>query len=203
MNCDEAPDYSVDQDSGLIGPARQCECPNQDDRPAHTQPSLVVLHGISLPPGQFGGPHIEALFSNALDWDAHPYFSEIRGMQVSAHLLIRRDGETLQFVPFNRRAWHAGESTFRGRDRCNDYSIGIEIEGEDETEYSDAQYRHLVAILDALFLAYPDISIRRVAGHCDIAPGRKSDPGPAFDWLRLYDVIATRSSNQQADSTAS
>ena len=152
---------------------------------------MIVVHGISLPPGQFGGPEIEALFTNTLDWDAHPYFGEIRGMEVSAHLLIRRDGTVIQFVPFTERAWHAGESCFRGQSRCNDFSVGIELEGEDETPYDDRQYLVLQDVIRALCIAYPGISPREVAGHCDIAPGRKSDPGPAFDWLRLYDGLGS------------
>jgi len=184
-----ASDFRVDTDSGLIAPARLCLSPNRDARPEPVELSMIVVHGISLPPGEFGGTEIEALFCNALDWDAHPYFDAIRGMQVSAHLLIRRDGELLQFVPFTERAWHAGESCFRGRPRCNDYSVGIELEGEDDTPYDDCQYRVLGSVIAALIGAYPGLSAREVAGHCDIAPGRKSDPGPAFDWLRLYDAI--------------
>ncbi len=147
------------------------------------------MHGISLPPGEFGGDEIEALFTNTLDWDAHPYFSEIRGLEVSSHLLIRRDGSLIQFVPFTERAWHAGESCFRGQHRCNDFSIGIELEGEDETPYEDRQYEVLQDVIRALCAAYPGLTPRRVAGHSDIAPGRKTDPGPAFDWLRLYDGL--------------
>jgi len=154
---------------------------------------LVVLHGISLPPGEFGGPEIASLFANTLDFDAHPYFQQIRGLKVSAHLLIRRDGAVTQFVPFTERAWHAGESCFRGVTRCNDFSIGIELEGEDETAYDNRQYPALAAVLEAIFEAYPAISARELAGHCDIAPGRKIDPGPAFDWLRLYDELGARS----------
>jgi AmpD protein len=187
-----ASDFSVDTGTGLIAPARLCLSPNQDARPEPVQLSMIVVHGISLPPGEFGGSEIEALFCNTLDWDAHPYFDEIRGMQVSAHLLIRRDGELLQFVPFTARAWHAGESCFRGQSRCNDFSIGIELEGEDDTPYEEQQYRVLAAVVDALTEAYPGLSAREIAGHCDIAPGRKSDPGPAFDWLRLYDAIGER-----------
>ena len=153
-----------------------------------------MVHGISLPPGEFGGPEIEQLFLNQLDWDAHPYYSEIRGMQVSAHLLIRRDGAVLQFVPLNRRAWHAGESAFRGVSRCNDYSVGIELEGEDHIEYTDDQYEALTGIVIAMMAAIPGLNARQIAGHCDIAPGRKKDPGPAFDWLRLYDAIASQNS---------
>ena len=150
---------------------------------------MIVIHGISLPPGDYGGPHIESLFTNTLDWNEHPYFLEIRGLEVSSHLLIRRDGEIVQFVPFGRRAWHAGASSFRGRECCNDFSIGIELEGTDDEPYTDRQYDELSAVIRAIMAAYPGISARRIAGHCDIAPGRKTDPGPAFDWLRLYDDI--------------
>jgi AmpD protein len=182
--------FSIDTRTGLIEPARQCPSPNCDERPGESQPGLLVVHGISLPPGEFGGPEIEQLFTNQLDWDAHPYFREIRGMEVSAHLLIRRDGAVIQFVPFTHRAWHAGESTFRGRTRCNDFSIGIELEGEDETPYSDEQYAALAAVTRAIASAYPGITGREIAAHSDIAPGRKTDPGPAFDWLRLYDCLS-------------
>ena len=181
--------FTVDKTTGLLEPAIWRESPNRDARPNDAEPSLIVLHGISLPPGQFGGPGIEALFMNSLDWDAHPYFQEIRGMEVSSHLLIRRDGSVTQFVPFDERAWHAGESCFRGQHRCNDFSIGIELEGEDETPYDDRQYEVLPHVIRALCEAYPAISPREVAGHSDIAPGRKTDPGPAFDWLRLYDGL--------------
>ena len=166
-----------------------CDSPNRDERPDGAVPSLIVVHGISLPPGKYGGDEIEALFTNTLDWDAHPYFDEIRGLEVSSHLLIRRDGRVLQFVPFTERAWHAGRSGFRGRPRCNDFSIGIELEGDDETPYDDRQYDALQAVIRALCDAYPALSPRHVAGHSDIAPGRKTDPGPAFDWLRLYDGL--------------
>jgi len=184
-----ASEFSVDPESGLISPARQCLSPNRDARPEGASLDMVVLHGISLPPGELGGGEIEALFLNRLDWDSHPYFDEIRGMEVSAHLLIRRDGELIQFVPFTERAWHAGESFFRGRSRCNDFSIGIELEGEDDTPYDERQYQILPDVLRAVSAAYPAISPRELAGHCDVAPGRKSDPGPAFDWLRLYDAL--------------
>ena len=182
--------FTVDKANGLLGPARLCMSPNRDERPAPAEPTMIVVHGISLPPGSFGGPEIEALFTNTLDWDAHPYFSEIRGLEVSSHLLIRRDGSLVQFVPFGERAWHAGESFFRGRHRCNDFSIGIELEGEDEIPYDDRQYAALQGVIRALCAAYPAISPREVAGHSDIAPGRKTDPGPAFDWFRLYDGLA-------------
>jgi AmpD protein len=180
----------VNRETGLIEPAVLCPSPNQDDRPEGCEPELVVIHGISLPPGCYGGPEIEQLFTNCLDWDAHPYFQQIRGLQVSTHLLIRRDGTVVQFVPFHRRAWHAGDSRFRGRTRCNDFSLGIELEGTDEECYTDNQYRQLAAAIRAISAVYPALSIRNIAGHCDISPGRKSDPGPAFDWLRLYDGVA-------------
>jgi AmpD protein len=184
--------YSIDNASGLLREARQCPSPNQDARPDDLAPRLLVIHAISLPPGEFGGEHIEQLFLNELDWDAHPFFSEIRGTKVSAHLLIQRDGSIVQFVPFSRRAWHAGNSTYRGVPCCNDYSIGIELEGTDDLAYSDSQYSALEGIAAALAAAYPGLGTRQIAGHCDIAPGRKTDPGPAFDWLRLYDGIASQ-----------
>ena len=180
----------VNPSNGLIEPARLCMSPNQDDRPGGARPELIVVHGISLPPGEFGGQQIEHLFNNCLDWDADPYFGQIRGIEVSAHLLIRRDGELVQFVSFDRRAWHAGESSFRGKARCNDFSIGIELEGEDDTPYDDRQYNTLQLTVCALLRAYPQISARDIAGHSDISPGRKTDPGPAFDWLRLYDGLS-------------
>ena len=181
--------YSIDTQSGLIEPARKVSSPNCDERPDGAMPDMLVIHGISLPPGMFGGPEIEQLFTNQLDWDAHPYFGEIRGLTVSSHLLIRRDGELLQFVPFTQRAWHAGESSFRGRGCCNDNSIGIELEGEDEIPYCDEQYAVLCDVSRSIIAAYPGISGREIAAHSDIAPGRKTDPGPVFDWLRLYDGI--------------
>ncbi len=179
----------MDKATGLLEQARYCESPNHDARPDGRDPDLLVVHGISLPPGQFGGPEVEALFTNRLDWDAHPYFAEIRGLEVSAHLFIRRDGSVTQFVPFGRRAWHAGESCYRDRRCCNDFSIGIELEGEDQTPYDERQYAALEGVIRAICRAYPGITPREIAGHCDIAPGRKTDPGPAFDWLRLYDGL--------------
>ncbi|MFQ5982839.1 MAG: 1,6-anhydro-N-acetylmuramyl-L-alanine amidase AmpD, partial [Woeseiaceae bacterium] len=132
--------YTISPGAGLIRPAEQCPSPNQDDRPEGAEPDLIIIHGISLPPGEFGGPYVEQLFTNRLDWDAHPYFAEIRDLKVSSHLFIRREGDLIQFVPFSRRAWHAGASCYRDREHCNDFSIGIELEGEDETPYTDAQY---------------------------------------------------------------
>lgn len=185
--------FSIDRARGLLRPAEYIASPNCDPRPAGEAPSMIVIHGISLPPGEFGGDHITALFTNTLDFDAHPYFREIRGLEVSAHVLIRRDGSVIQYVPFNERAWHAGESCFRGRHRCNDFSIGIELEGEDQTPYEERQYAVLAGIIEAIRTAYPAISARECAAHSDIAPGRKTDPGPAFDWLRLYDSLESGS----------
>ncbi|MGI9201944.1 MAG: 1,6-anhydro-N-acetylmuramyl-L-alanine amidase AmpD [Woeseiaceae bacterium] len=190
----------IDPDTGLVMSARQYTSPNQDPRPAGVDADLVVLHGISLPPGQFGGPEIEQLFTNSLDWDSHEYFAEIRGLKVSSHLLVRRDGELLQFVPFTARAWHAGESCFQGRENCNDCSIGIELEGEDELAYDDRQYATLIPLLASMLKAYPALSARRIAAHSDISPGRKTDPGPAFDWLRLYDGLSRELSQEESDS---
>ncbi len=181
--------YTVSPGGGLIRPAEQCPSPNQDDRPDGREPDLIVIHGISLPPGEFGGPYVEQFFTNRLDWDAHPYFAQIRGLTVSSHLFIRRDGALIQFVPFSRRAWHAGASCYRDREDCNDFSIGIELEGDDETAYSDPQYTALIKVIEALQTTYSSLCARRIAGHCDISPNRKSDPGPAFDWLRLYDGL--------------
>ncbi len=189
MKDSESQLYAVSPGAGLIRPARQCPSPNQDDRPEGMHPNLIILHGISLPPGEYGGNEIESFFTNCLDCDAHPFFAEIRDVRVSAHLLIRRTGDLIQFVPFERRAWHAGDSSFRGSACCNDYSIGIELEGTDDTPYTDEQYVHLTAVVSAICESYPDISARQIAGHCDVAPGRKTDPGPAFDWMRLYDGL--------------
>ncbi|MFQ5547116.1 MAG: 1,6-anhydro-N-acetylmuramyl-L-alanine amidase AmpD [Woeseia sp.] len=185
--------YTISPGAGLIRPARQCPSPNQDDRPDGREPDLILIHGISLPPGQFGGPYIEQLFTNSLDWDAHPHFAEIRGVKVSSHLLIRRDGTLIQFVPFSRRAWHAGESSYRDRKQCNDFSIGIELEGDDDTPYADIQYDALIGVVRALQGTYTSLCARSIVGHCDVAPARKSDPGPAFDWLRLYDGLSNHS----------
>jgi AmpD protein len=159
--------------------------PNADARPDPADISLIVVHAISLPPGRFGGGWIDRLFANRLEPDAHPYFAQIRDLKVSSHLCIFRDGAIRQYVPFHRRAWHAGESRFDGRGRCNDFSIGIELEGTDEVPFTDAQYRRLGAAACALLRAYPKVTPARIVGHSDIAPGRKTDPGPHFDWVRL------------------
>jgi AmpD protein len=175
----------VDREKGLLCGVRLVLSPNCDERPAGAAIDLIVIHCISLPPGQFGGPWIEALFTNALDPNAHPYFREIQDSRVSAHLLIRRDGEITQYVPFQRRAWHAGQSSFAGRRGCNDFAIGIELEGSNEIAYTDFQYHQLTKIIAALMYTYSDIIPERIVGHADIAPGRKTDPGSAFHWQRL------------------
>lgn len=175
----------VDKETGLLDCAVQIPSPNQDERPAGAQPDLIVVHSISLPPGEYGGPHIGELFTNRLDPSAHPYFATIAGLRVSAHLLIRRDGRIEQFVPFHRRAWHAGASCYEGRDCCNDFSIGIELEGTDAGEYETPQYEALVDVVEALCRAYPGLSPARMAGHSHISPDRKTDPGPGFDWDRV------------------
>lgn len=172
----------------LINAARFIPSPNCNERP-EGEVSLLVVHNISLPPGQFGGGHIAELFTNRLDPNGHPFFREIAGLEVSAHLLIERDGCLTQFVPFDRRAWHAGKSCFDGREACNDFSIGIELEGTDDTPYTDAQYQALIAVTQALLQAYPKLSRERITGHSDIAPGRKTDPGPAFDWARFLAAL--------------
>ena len=169
-------------DAGWLRAARRCVSPNFDDRPDGEAVSLIVIHAISLPPSQFGSNDIECFFSNALNPAAHPYFAEIAGMRVSAHFLIRRDGELVQFVSCMKRAWHAGVSMWNGRERCNDYSIGIELEGCDELPFEEVQYLRLCELVDVLRRFYP---VEAIVGHCDIAPLRKTDPGPHFDWKRL------------------
>ena len=154
------------------------------------EPELLVIHNISLPPGEFENDCVLQLFTNCLDWSAHPYFEGIRGLEVSSHFLIRRSGELIQFVSCDDRAWHAGQSSYCGRDNCNDFSIGIELEGTDELPYTDAQYARLIELSRDLITAYPGLTEERIAGHSDIAPGRKTDPGPAFDWRRYRDGIA-------------
>ena len=168
-------------DQGVLQGVRLLPSPNFNERP-EGEISLLVIHNISLPPGQFGSASIEQLFTNQLDWDAHPYFQQIRGLEVSAHLLIDRSGEITQFVPFDKRAWHAGASCYAGRDNCNDFSIGIELEGTDDLPYTPAQYKQLIRVSEALMETYPAITKERITGHQHIAPGRKTDPGHLFDW---------------------
>jgi AmpD protein len=165
--------------------AKQIPSPNYDDRPNPVDISLLVIHCISLPPGEFDNPYINQLFCNVLDPDAHPYFKEIYQLTVSAHLLIKRDGSCVQFVPFNKRAWHAGKSNYEGKERCNDFSIGIELEGTESIPYTEAQYIQLAEVIDSLLKAYPNLSKQQITGHSDIAPGRKNDPGASFDWQRI------------------
>ncbi len=167
---------------GIISGAIQRDSPNQDDRPEGCDVDLLVIHNISLPPGEFGGHWIDDLFMNRLDPSAHPYFADIASQQVSSHLLIRRDGKLLQYVPLNKRAWHAGASCFDGRNCCNNFSIGIELEGSDDSGFTDAQYHALAETTNKILKLYPTITPDRIKGHSDIAPGRKTDPGPRFDW---------------------
>ena len=174
----------TDTEAILLPGAAQQPSPNQDERPPDCNVDLLVIHNISLPPGEFGGPWIDHLFLNRLDPSIHPFFQEIHPIKVSSHLLIRRDGRLIQFVPLNKRAWHAGKSSFRGRERCNDFSIGIELEGTDELPYTDAQYTILNEVTQEILFRFPDITPDRIVGHADISPGRKTDPGPSFDWQR-------------------
>jgi N-acetyl-anhydromuramoyl-L-alanine amidase len=166
---------------------RWIDSPNCDDRPPGVEVSLLVLHSISLPPGAYGGDAIEQLFTNRLDPEAHPYFREIAHLRVSSHFLIRRDGELLQFVPVEQRAWHAGASSWRGRERCNDFSIGIELEGSDDSPFEAAQYQRLAELIRELRKILP---LRDIAAHSDVAPGRKTDPGARFDWARVLAALA-------------
>lgn len=169
-------------ENGWLVGGRACPSPHCNARPDGGDISLLVVHGISLPPGEFGGPWIDQLFLGRLDPGAHPYFAQIAGLEVSAHCLIRRDGRITQYVSFLARAWHAGRSCFQGREACNDFSIGIELEGTDEGGYTEAQYVALAELAKSLMAVYPAITPERIVGHSDIAPGRKTDPGPAFDW---------------------
>ena len=178
----------IDAQGWLVG-VRKLPSPNFNNRPDSTDISLLVIHNISLPPKQFGNHYICDFFTNCLDTEAHPYFKEIADLQVSSHLLIDRQGEIIQFVPFHQRAWHAGESCFEGADNCNDFSIGIELEGADDIPYTDDQYQSLIVVTQALMAHYPTMTQQRIVGHSDIAPGRKTDPGPAFDWQRYRSAI--------------
>jgi len=181
--------YELDVATGVVRGVRFIESPNCDERPAPSDISAILIHSISLPPGQYGGDAVEAFFCNRLDPSAHEYFAQICDMQVSAHFLICRDGTLSQFVSTHRRAWHAGESRMAGRTRVNDFSVGIELEGTDDTEFDDRQYATLVALTRCLMRAYPEILPERVLGHSDVAPGRKTDPGPGFDWARYRGAI--------------
>jgi AmpD protein len=162
--------------------------PNQDRRPPGTEITLAVIHCISLPPGEYGGDAIERLFTNRLDPRAHPYFEQIHGLRVSAHFLVRRGGELVQFVPVHLRAWHAGASSWRGRPRCNDFSVGVELEGTDHSPFTDRQY---TALADLIHVLRSRLPLRDIAAHSDIAPGRKTDPGTGFDWPRLLAGVSS------------
>lgn len=179
----------VDLGSGLMLGAEHIASPNCDSRPPGVEAELIVVHGISLPPGEFGGPWIDRLFTNTLPAQMHPYFAEVGAKRVSSHLVVRRDGALTQYVRFTDRAWHAGKSSYAGREACNDFSIGVELEGTDTIPYEQAQYAALADAVAALCAAYPRLSPARLVGHSDIAPGRKTDPGPAFDWPQARRLI--------------
>ncbi len=181
--------FSMTLQSGLLEPVLYRPSPHCDERPPNTLIDMVVVHSISLPPGEFGHSYIEDFFSGQLDFSLHPYFSSIASLKVSAHLLIKRTGEMIQFVPFMKRAWHAGESYFQGRTACNDFSIGIELEGTDDLSYEIIQYHQLAAVIQLLMQTYPAITSERIVGHVDIAPGRKTDPGLFFDWPYLRGLL--------------
>jgi len=182
----------VDPETGWLERVRRVESPNSDERPTDTTLDLIVVHGISLPPGRFGEGWIDRFFLNELPAAADPYFATIAEMKVSAHALVARDGSLTQYVSFNRRAWHAGRSAHRGRSACNDFSVGIELEGTDDLPYMGPQYRTLAALVRALRRAYPSLRGADIVGHSDIAPGRKSDPGAAFDWDALHKLLGRK-----------
>lgn len=172
---------------GWLSGVRRVASPNHDARPPETPVELLVIHSISLPPNEYGGDAIERFFTNSLDHSGHPYYEQLKGVRVSSHFLVRRDGRIVQFVPCNKRAWHAGASNWRGHSRCNDFSIGIELEGSDFEPYTEIQYATLARLTRCLKRAYP---IRDIAGHSDIAPERKTDPGPFFDWEKFHKLLA-------------
>ncbi|MBV4365740.1 1,6-anhydro-N-acetylmuramyl-L-alanine amidase AmpD [Erwinia sp. BNK-24-b] len=184
--------------AGWLTGVRRVPSPHFNQRPENEAPTLLVIHNISLPPGEFGGPWIDALFTGQLDADAHPYFAGIAHLQVSAHCLIRRDGEIVQYVPFHLRAWHAGVSRYQGREACNDFSIGIELEGTDVLPYTAEQYQALQTVTRLLIQHFPQIA-ENITGHSDIAPERKSDPGPAFDWKRFWSGLDKESPVSQQE----
>lgn len=185
----QEPALRYDPTSGQIRGVEFIASPNCDARADPEDISLLVLHGISLPPGEYGGDAITDLFTNTLDPRAHPYFAGVAGLRVSAHLLVRRDGVIIQYVTLPQRAWHAGESEFQGRCQCNDFAIGIELEGQDDEAYSPAQYRQLAQLARLCMQQWPEITVERIVGHADIAPGRKTDPGPAFDWRLFHQLL--------------
>lgn len=179
----------IDTDTGWLTGVRRVESPNCDARPVDADLDLIVVHGISLPPGKFGGPGIDQLFCNSIDASEDPYYEKIIDLRVSSHVLITRDGKLTQYVPFGARAWHAGVSCYRDREQCNDFSIGIELEGTDDRAYEKIQYRRLADLVALLRHAYPSLQDAEIVGHCEIAPGRKTDPGDAFDWNLLYRLL--------------
>ncbi len=183
------PKLHVDDHGEWLKGARKVISPNCDQRPENAEIDLLVIHSISLPPDEFGGDYIDQLFTNCLDPDYHPYFAKIALHRVSAHILINREGKPTQYVPFNQRAWHAGESEFEGRSNCNDFSIGIELEGCDSKDFTQAQYEMLVNITGAITQFWPKITRERITGHCSIAPNRKTDPGPSFKWDDYYSSL--------------
>lgn len=183
-------------EQGWLVDARLCPSPNCSERPVGSEISLLVIHNISLPPGQFGGGYIEQLFTNQLNANEHSYFAEIVDLEVSAHCLIDRNGKVVQFVPLSRRAWHAGDSSFAGCANCNDYSIGIELEGTDTTPYTANQYQSLARVCRELLAIYPALTAERIVGHSDVSPGRKTDPGPAFDWPHFFSLLAEPDTKQ-------
>jgi AmpD protein len=180
---------TLDNASGLVPEARQVSSPNCDHRPPRCEPELIVVHAIALPPGEFGGPWVDQLFCNCLDPEEHEYFAEIHKLKVSAHFLIDRSGQLTQYVPVNQRAWHAGASAYQGREACNDFSVGIELEGDEVTPYTDAQYQRLAQLIQTLRGTVKSLENAPIVGHSDIAPGRKSDPGEVFDWRRLHHLL--------------
>ena len=188
---DTAQPLHVEPATGLLAGTRQVLSTHFDARPTGVAPELIVVHCISLPPGEYGGPWIEYLFTGTLPRDHHPYFATIPPGRVSAHVLIRRDGTPVQFVPLGARAWHAGVSQYQGRAACTDFSIGIELEGTDDSAFADAQYGTLAAVIRALLAGYATLDAARIVGHSDIAPGRKLDPGTKFDWPRLRALVAS------------
>ncbi len=179
----------IEPATGLLVGVRQVLSPHFDARPSGSVPELIVVHGISLPPNEFGGPWIDRLFTGNLPVDAHPYFRNLASGRVSAHVVVRRNGQVVQYVPFGERAWHAGQSQYRGRVGCNDFSVGIELEGGDDIAYMEPQYQQLAAVIAALLAAYPTLSREHIVGHSDVAPGRKTDPGPAFEWRKLTALL--------------
>lgn len=180
-----------------LEPVRRVVSPNQDARPRGYDISLLVIHAISLPPGEFGTGEVEKLFTNSLDCGAHPSYSSLDGVHVSSHVLIERDGKTTQFVPFDRRAWHAGESSFQGQSECNDFGVGVELEGTEQVPFTESQYSALIAIAHELMRKYPRIVPHRIVGHNEIAPDRKWDPGPQFEWPRFMDRLQKLSAKQE------